>query len=152
MSDLFRYSHPFGDTITATDLQQQFAGLQQWEDKHRQLITLAGQLPPLPEAMKQRHNVVTGCQHQVWFIGECQPDERFHFYADSDSRIVKGLLAVLLTAVEGKTATQLLATNPLALFDVLQLQRQLSASRGEGLAALSKRIQQYAAAIVKKSD
>ena len=61
-----------------------------------------------------------------------------HFYGDSEGRIVKGLLAVLLTAVEGKTPDEILMRDPLALFDVLGLREQLSTSRSSGLHALAE--------------
>ncbi len=63
-----------------------------------------------------------------------------HFFGDSEGRIVRGLLAVLLTAVEGKTVAELQAQSPLALFDELGLRAQLSASRSQGLNALSEAI------------
>ncbi len=66
---------------------------------------------------------------------------KMHFFGDSEGRIVRGLLAVLLTAVEGKTAAELQAQSPLALFDAgLGLRAQLSASRSQGLNALSEAI------------
>ncbi|MGY3161338.1 sulfur transfer protein SufE [Ewingella americana] len=60
-----------------------------------------------------------------------------HFYGDSEGRIVKGLLAVILTTVEGKTPKEILQTDPLALFDTLGLREQLSTSRASGLSALA---------------
>ena len=65
---------------------------------------------------------------------------KMHFFGDSEGRIVRGLLAVLLTAVEGKTVAELQAQSPLALFDELGLRAQLSASRSQGLNALSEAI------------
>ena len=67
-----------------------------------------------------------------------------HFFGDSEGRIVRGLLAVLLTAVEGKSAADLLTQSPLALFEELGLRAQLSASRGQGLVALSDAVQNAA--------
>lgn len=121
-----------------------FAGLTLWEDKYRQLIRLSRQLTPLPVSLKQQRIAIAGCENRVWFGHQRLNDARFHFYADSDSRIVQGLLAVLLTAIEGKTARQLLAMDPLLLFDSLNLRRQLSVSRGQGLAALVRQVQDYA--------
>jgi sulfur transfer protein SufE len=66
--------------------------------------------------------------------------DKLHFIGDSEGRIVRGLLAVLLTAIEGKSAAQLLARDPLALFDELGLRAQLSASRSQGLNALSEAV------------
>lgn len=138
-------AHPFGRVITAETLQQTFDACRSWEERYRQLILLAKQLPALPEALKNDATALTGCENRVWLGYEKQPDGRLHFYGDSDGRIVRGLLAVLLTAVEGKQPASLLAQDPLALFDPLGLRTQLSASRASGLAALAQRIQAIAA-------
>ena len=128
--------HPFGTSITEETLRQQFASLSQWEDKYRQLIMLGKQLPPLPADLKQADIEIAGCENRVW-LGVSVSGETLHFFGDSEGRIVRGLLAVLLTALEGKSAAELLAHSPLALFDELGLRAQLSASRGQGLIALS---------------
>ncbi|PPS64887.1 hypothetical protein CRX72_02885 [Pantoea sp. BRM17] len=60
---------------------------------------------------------LSGCENRVWLSSQQLPDGTLHFYGDSEGRIVRGLLAVLLTATEGKTPAQLLAQDPLALFD-----------------------------------
>lgn len=94
--------------------------------------------------VKSEDIALTGCENQVWLGYQRQEDGTLHFYGDSDGRIVRGLLAVLLTAVEGKTADQLLKEDPLALFDALGLRAQLSASRSSGLAALAARVRAIA--------
>lgn len=128
-------NHPFGTAITEATLRQTFVPLSQWEDKYRQLILLGKKLPPLADAAKDRATEIAGCENRVW-LGHTLRDGRLHFFGDSEGRIVRGLLAVLLTAVEGKSAAELLDHDPLALFDELGLRAQLSASRGQGLAAL----------------
>ncbi|MGE0969292.1 cysteine desulfurase sulfur acceptor subunit CsdE [Klebsiella sp. WOUb02] len=128
-------NHPFGTAITEATLRQTFAPLSQWEDKYRQLIVLGKKLPPLADEAKARATEIAGCENRVW-LGHSVRDGRLHFFGDSEGRIVRGLLAVLLTAVEGKSAAELLNHDPLALFDELGLRAQLSASRGQGLAAL----------------
>ncbi|MBS0849461.1 cysteine desulfurase sulfur acceptor subunit CsdE [Citrobacter sp. JGM124] len=144
MIDSPKSSHPFGTTIDAENLQRLFAPLTQWEERYRQLILLGKQLPALPEAFKNEQLEIPGCENRVWLGHDCQPDGTLHFYGDSEGRIVRGLLAVLLTAIEGKTARQLLAIDPLTLFDELGLRSQLSTSRSNGLAALSKKVEQIA--------
>ena len=128
--------HPFGTVITEETLKQTFAPLTQWEDKYRQLILLGKQLPALSDELKTQAKEIPGCENRVW-LGVTQIGDKLHFYGDSEGRIVRGLLAVLLTAIEGKSAAQILEENPLALFDALGLRGQLSASRSQGLAALS---------------
>ncbi|POU76267.1 cysteine desulfurase sulfur acceptor subunit CsdE [Leclercia sp. LSNIH6] len=128
--------HPFGTVITEETLKQTFAPLTQWEDKYRQLILLGKQLPALSDELKAQAKEIPGCENRVW-LGVTRIGDKLHFYGDSEGRIVRGLLAVLLTAIEGKSAAQILEENPLALFDALGLRGQLSASRSQGLAALS---------------
>lgn len=128
--------HPFGTTITADSLRQTFTPLNQWEEKYRQLILLGKQLPALSEDFKAQSHEIAGCENRVWLGYTCSSEGKMHFFGDSEGRIVRGLLAVLLTAVEGRPAAELLATDPLTLFDELGLRAQLSASRSQGLAAL----------------
>ena len=135
--------HPFGTVITEETLKQTFAPLLQWEDKYRQLILLGKQLPTLSDDLKAQAKEISGCENRVW-LGCTVSGEKLHFFGDSEGRIVRGLLAVLLTAVEGKSAAELLTHSPLALFDDLGLRAQLSASRGQGLVALSEAVQDAA--------
>ncbi|WP_413739074.1 cysteine desulfurase sulfur acceptor subunit CsdE [Sodalis sp. RH21] len=132
--------HPFGRAIDSAELARRFAGCRQWEDRLRQIILLAKALPALPEALKTPEAVLTGCENRVWLGHQRLPDGRLHFYADSDGRIVKGLLAVVLTGVEGKTPEQLSGQDPLAPFDALGLRDALSVSRASGLAAIAGRV------------
>lgn len=144
MSNILLAGHPFGSAVNEETLLSTFAALQQWEDKYRQLILLGKQLPALPDELKNESIEISGCENRVWLGYTRQPDGTLHFYGDSEGRIVRGLLAVLLTAVEGKTAQQLLEKDPLELFDQLGLRNQLSASRSSGLAALAAAVQQAA--------
>lgn len=95
--------HPFGTTITDATLRQIFAPLNQWEDKYRQLILLGKKLPTLTDERKAQAHEIAGCENRVWLGYEEDAEGRLHFFGDSEGRIVRGLLAVLLTAVEGKT-------------------------------------------------
>ena len=129
--------HPFGTTVTEETLRAIFVPLTQWEDKYRQLILLGKQLPPLPEPLKAQAKEIAGCENRVWLGYAVHENGTMHFFGDSEGRIVRGLLAVLLTAVEGKTAAELLTRSPMDFFDELGLRAQLSASRSQGLNALN---------------
>jgi len=137
--------HPFGREITAEALIATFSALKQWEDRYRQLIMLAKRLPSLPEALRSEEMALSGCENRVWLGHQLLEDGTLHFYGDSEGRIVRGLLAVLLTEVEGKTPQQIAALDPLALFDRLALRAQLSATRASGLAALGSAVKAIAA-------
>lgn len=139
--------HPFGTTVTEASLRQIFGPLTQWEDKYRQLILLGKQLPALAEEFKTQAQEIAGCENRVWLGYTQKQDGTLHFYGDSEGRIVRGLLAVLLTAVEGKSVDQLKNSDPLALFDELGLRAQLSASRSQGLNALRDAVLAVAQAV-----
>ena len=138
MTTTLKAEHPFGTVITPEALRQQFAALSQWEDKYRQLILLGKKLPSLTDELKAQAQEIAGCENRVWLGYRQEANGALHFFGDSEGRIVRGLLAVLLTAVEGKQPEEILAAEPLALFDELGLRGQLSASRSQGLAALSE--------------
>jgi len=130
-------SHPFGTLITPDTLRAQFSHFRQWEERYRQLILLGKQLPALPDELRSADIELTGCENRVWLGHQLMADGRLHFFGESEGRIVRGLLAVLLTAVEGNTAAQLQQDDPLALFEQLGLKEQLSASRSAGLQAMA---------------
>ncbi|WP_354692422.1 cysteine desulfurase sulfur acceptor subunit CsdE [Phytobacter sp. RSE-02] len=136
--------HPFGHSITEETLRQTFLPLKQWEDKYRQLILLGKQFPSLSDELKAQAREIAGCENRVWLGCTAAENGTLHFFGDSEGRIVRGMLAVLLTAIEGKLPQVLLAGDPLALFDELGLRAELSASRNQGLAALATAVQDAA--------
>ncbi|MGK3144212.1 cysteine desulfurase sulfur acceptor subunit CsdE [Pantoea sp. C2G6] len=144
MSSPLLAPHPFGTEITVASLKESFSRFHQWEDRYRQLIQLSRQLPALPEELKTADIELSGCENRVWLGSQRRPDGSLHFYGDSEGRIVRGLLAVLLTGVEGKAPQSLLEADPLQLFDELGLRAQLSASRSSGLQALAAAVQHAA--------
>ncbi|NDL65534.1 cysteine desulfurase sulfur acceptor subunit CsdE [Acerihabitans arboris] len=146
MTETLTGDHPFGRELDMRELARRFAGCRQWEDRLRQIIMLAKALPALPEALKTPESLLTGCENRVWLGYQRLSDGTLHFFADSDGRIVKGLLAIVLAGVEGKTPQQLYLRDPLAPFDDLGLRAELSVSRASGLAAIAGRINAIVAA------
>lgn len=139
-----RSSHPFGSEIDTQRLITLFSDQSSWEERYRQLILLSKQLPPLPEVLKEQHLELKGCENRVWLGHELNKDGTLHFYGDSEGRIVKGILAILLTQIEGKTPQQILDIPLMQLFDQLGILQQLSASRSQGLDSLVNAIQKTA--------
>ncbi|MBS3827495.1 cysteine desulfurase sulfur acceptor subunit CsdE [Proteus mirabilis] len=128
--------HPFGHDITLDGLFQDFQKSKSWEDKYRQLIQLSRKLPALPDELKTTENEIKGCENRVWLGVELNNDGKYHIYGDSDGRIVKGLLAVILTTVENKTAQEIANIDILAIFEQLGLVNQISQSRTDGVNAI----------------
>ncbi len=132
--------HPFGHDITLDGLFQDFQKSKSWEDKYRQLIQLSRKLPALPDELKTTENEIKGCENRVWLGVELNNDGKYHTYGDSDGRIVKGLLAVILTTVENKTAQEIANIDILAIFEQLGLANQISQSRTDGVNAIIARL------------
>ena len=131
---------PFGRSITIDDVQQNFDFFDDWEDRYRFIIDLGKQLPSMDDALKIPANIIHGCQSQVW-IATARDGDRLEFELDSDAHIVRGLIAIVLSAVNARSAAEIRDYDLLGLFDRLDLINHLSPARGNGLAAMVKRIQ-----------
>ena len=125
--------------MTPEELFENFSYLTDWEDKYRYLIELGEQMPDFPEQEKIDQNKVNGCQSQVWIIYSKNKD-KYHFKATSDAIIVRGLEAVLLTFVNGKTAEEIQSLNLESLFKQLGLEENLSPTRRNGFVSMINRI------------
>lgn len=135
-----------GTDTTSDDIIETLSFFDTWEDRYKYIIDLGRELPPLDDAHRTDENIVRGCQSQVWLISR-REGERFFFDADSDAFIVKGLLAVVLAAYNGKTAKQISDFDIEGYFEQLNLLKHLSVTRGNGLRAMVKRIQDTAAGV-----
>lgn len=138
-------SQIFGVDVTAEDIIDTLSFFDSWEERYKYIIDLGKDLPPMDEQLKTDENIVRGCQSQVWL----QPSgnsEQLMFAVDSDAHIVKGLLAVVLVAFNGKSAQAILDFDVESYFSELDLVRHLSPSRGNGLRAMVQKIQAAAQA------
>ena len=136
-------SNPFGSEITAADIVETLSFFDDWEDRYRYIIDLGKSLPPLDDQYKTEDHLIRGCQSQVWMHAENQQG-RLHFDVDSDAHIVRGLLGVVLSAYNGKTAQQVLDFDIEDFFSKLDLLQHLSPTRGNGLQAMVKAIRAFA--------
>ena len=132
--------------MSIDELAESFELLGDWESRYGYLIDLGKQLPPMNEADKCEANKVHGCQAQVWMKFAPGNDGRIDIVADSDSFIVRGLIAVLLMIYSGRAADEILNTDGQAALERLQLAAHLSPTRKNGLFAMVKRIRELAAA------
>ena len=128
-------------------LKDTFEFFDDWEDKYRFVIDLGKDLPSLSESERIDENIIRGCQSQVWLVHEIKQNT-LYFAMDSDAHIVRGLISIVLIALNNRSANDILATDIEALFEELQLLSHLSATRGNGLRAMIQRIQQIAAAAI----
>ncbi len=126
---------------TIASIASDFELLDDWEDRYRYVMELGRELPALSDAERTEVNKVRGCASQVWLVTEIDPGtRRMTFRGDSDAHIVKGLVAILLTVMNGRTAAEIATSDPLAVFDGLGLKEHLTPQRSNGLASMVARI------------
>ena len=123
------------------NIRTTFAFFDDWEDKYRFLIDLGKSVPALPTQFRVADNLVRGCQSQVWLLGDYDTQhDQLKLQIDSDAHIVRGLIAIVLATYDRRSPNEIVAFNIENLFDELDLMNHLSATRGNGLRALVKRI------------
>jgi cysteine desulfuration protein SufE len=125
------------------DIIDNFSLLDEWDDRYRYVIELGRGMSPLPEIHRCEANKVQGCASQVWLATTPRFDAEqpvLHFLGDSDAHIVRGLVAILLSVVSGKPAGEILAADPIALFDRLGLREHLTPQRSNGFRSMVARI------------
>lgn len=136
--------------MSLEEIRSNFALLDDWEDRYRYVIELGRALPELDGAFKTDATKVRGCASQVWVISRKRPgdaaDPHLDFEGDSDALIVRGLIAILLEAVAGKTAREILAMDLPGAFAELGLKENLTPQRSNGLASMIARIRADATA------
>lgn len=128
--------------------------LPDWQERYRYIIDLGRKLPPMPEEERVEENLVRGCVSQVWLTrhpGQEDP-QNLHFHADSDSHIMKGLVAILMMMYDEKPPERILAVDSRAIFEKMELAQHLSPLRSNGLASLVKAIRLFAAAAAAGGD
>ena len=129
---------------TIDDIIDNFALLDDWDDRYRYVIELGRTLAPLPEVLRNEANKVQGCASQVWLGTEIQPDgaagPRLSFVGDSDAHIVRGLIAILFALYSGQSARRILDTDAVALFEKLGLREHLTPQRSNGFRSMVERI------------
>ena len=129
----------------AAELIEAFEMFEAWEDRYRFLIDMGRDLPPFPPDQKTEANIVTGCQSQVWMIADAKDNgDRIEFLADSDSTIVKGLIAILRAVYSGYSPREILQFDVNGLLEKLGLDQHLSMGRRNGLAGMVKRVKTLA--------
>jgi cysteine desulfuration protein SufE len=129
---------------TIDEIKDNFALLDEWDDRYRYVIELGRTLAPLPEQARSPQNKVQGCASQVWLAKDITRNDRggsvLRFVGDSDAHIVRGLIAILLSVYSGQTATRILETDAIALFDELGFREHLTPQRSNGLRSMVERV------------
>jgi cysteine desulfuration protein SufE len=130
--------------MTIDDIRDNFSLLEDWDDRYRYVIELGRTLDPMSEAEHSSANKVNGCASQVWLSRTLSKDDhgapRLSYLGDSDAHIVRGLIAILLTLVSGRTPQEILSIDPIAVFDELGFREHLTPQRSNGLRSMVERI------------
>jgi cysteine desulfuration protein SufE len=130
--------------MTIDEIRDNFALLDDWDDRYRYVIELGRTLDPMPESEHSAANKVQGCVSQVWLskhIDRSEADKpKLQYLGDSDAHIVRGLIAILLTLHSGHTPQQILATDATQVFNEFGFREHLTPQRSNGLRAMVERI------------
>jgi cysteine desulfuration protein SufE len=130
--------------MTIDDIRDNFALLEDWDDRYRYVIELGRTLEPMPETEHSAENKVQGCVSQVWLSRrtdrEAGREPILNYRGDSDAHIVRGLIAILLTLYSGRTPRQILEIDAAAIFDEFGFREHLTPQRSNGLRAMIERI------------
>ena len=130
------------------EIIEEFAMFDDWLDKYDYLISLSDNLPVIDPAHKTEQYIIEGCQSRVWVDARLE-DGKVYYSADSDAIIVKGILALLIRAMEGRTPQQIVDLD-LYFIEAIGLQENLSPTRGNGVEATNKQMRLFALAFTTK--
>ena len=115
-------------------IAEEFAFFGDWSERYQYLIDLGRKLPDFPEDWKTEEHRLLGCQSKVWIVPSGDAS-KLDFAAASDSAIVSGLVYLALRVYSGRSAREILDTEPGYIADI-GLAKHLSPTRSNGLASL----------------
>ena len=140
--------------LTINELQdeiiEEFQGFTDWMDRYALIIDMGNALQTLDEKYKTPSNLIDGCQSRVWLQADYD-DGKVTLQADSDAIIVKGIIAMLVRVLSGRTPQEILDAE-LYFIDRIGLHEHLSPTRSNGLLAMVKQIRTYALAFKAKNQ
>jgi cysteine desulfuration protein SufE len=142
--------------MTISELKENFALIDDWEDRYRYVIELGRALPEMPASARTESNKVRGCASQVWLVTTLTPRGKgqspiMHIEGDSDAHIVRGLVAILLAIYQDRPADEIAGHDALRDFAELGLKDHLTPQRSNGLASMVARIRAEAREAVSQS-
>lgn len=132
------------------EIIEEFSMFDDWLDKYDYLISLSESLPVIAQEHKTDDYIIEGCQSRVWVDARVE-DGKIYYSADSDAIIIKGLLALLIRAMGGRTPQEVVDME-LYFIDAIGLKENLSPTRGNGLLATIKQMRLYALAFANQNN
>ena len=130
------------------EIFEEFSVFDEWLDKYEYLIGLSDTLPAIAPEHRTDQYLIQGCQSRVWVDARLE-DGKVYYAADSDAIITKGIIALLIRVLNGRTPQEILDTD-LYFIDAIGLSANLSPTRSNGLLAMVRQMRLYALAFSKK--
>ncbi|MEZ5693936.1 MAG: SufE family protein [Altererythrobacter sp.] len=128
-----------------TDIAEEYEFLE-GDERYRLLIELGRELDPMPDALKTDATLVRGCSASVWVYPTGEAD-KLHFLADSNAAITKGIVALVIAAVQGRPAAEVAGLDIAGALEPFDLRNQLSSNRTQGVPNMIALVKQHAARI-----
>jgi cysteine desulfuration protein SufE len=128
---------------TLTDIQEEYEFLE-GDERYGLLIELGRALEPMPDALKTDATLVRGCSAAVWVYPAGSAGDKLHFLADSNAAITKGIVALVIAAVQDRPAPEVAAMDVAAELAPFDLRNQLSSNRTQGVPNMIALVQQHA--------
>ena len=113
-----------------------------WEGRFQYVIDLGKTVPEMAETLKTAENEVKGCTSKVWMVADIR-DGVFHFEADSNAQIVKGLIGILMSIYQDKAVSEIKAIDVESIFSQLGLEQNLSPNRRNGFFSMVEKIRAF---------
>ena len=132
------------------DIVDEFSIFEDWLDRYNYLIELGNDLPEIDPQYKTNEYLINGCQSKVWLHADLV-DGKLVYIADSDAIIVKGIAALLVKVMSGRTPEEIV-NNKLFFIEEIGLSQNLSPTRSNGLLAMVKKMKLYALAYKSKVE
>ncbi|MBR3091890.1 MAG: SufE family protein [Bacteroidaceae bacterium] len=130
------------------EIIDEFSDYDDWMDRYQMLIDLGNEQEPLPVEYKTESNLIDGCQSRLWLQADLV-EGRVHYRAESESLIVKGIVALLIRVLNDHTPDEILEAD-LHFIDDIGLREHLSPTRSNGLLSMLKQMKLYAMAFKAK--
>lgn len=131
------------------EIIDEFNDVDDWMDRYAMIIDLGNELPPFDSSLKTPDRLIEGCQSRVWLDAELTPEGVVLYQADSDAIIVKGIISLLVSVLNGHTPEEILGAD-LRFINEIGLSEHLSPTRANGLVAMVKQMRAYAAAFASR--
>jgi SufS family cysteine desulfurase len=117
-----------------------FSSIKGWDLRHREIMLLGKGLTRMDKSLRNENSLIEGCESQAWLVASISEDGIYHFKCDSDARVIRGLMVIILAAYQHKSAEQIIAFDNKSFFDKLGLSQHLSPSRSNGLNSIVEKI------------